>query len=126
VGNPAIVAGDQISGTCPAHQIPAPSGTAPAGPLPFAAPLAQGLSTSVFIGGKLAAVVGASGFNAPPHPGIVDPPFASPTMQVGRVTSGSPTVLIQGKPAAFVGSTSTCCASPAAAIGPGVPTVLIG
>ena len=126
MGLPAIVAGDKISGTCPVHQIPSASGTAPAGPLPFSAPISQGTVGTVLIGGKPAAVVGSSGYNTPPHAGIVDPPFASPTMQVGTITSGSATVLIGGTLAATASSQGTLCATPAAAIGPGVPTVLVG
>ena len=122
----AVVLGDKITATCPGHQIPAPSGTAPAGPLPFSAPITQGTAGKVFIGGKLAVVIGSSGYNTPPHAGIVDPPFATPTMQVGRVTSGSATVLIEGKMAATIASACTCCATPATAVGPGVPSVLIG
>jgi uncharacterized Zn-binding protein involved in type VI secretion len=126
VGNPALVAGDKINGTCPGHQVPSASGTAPAGPLPFSAPISQGTIASVLIGGKPAAVVGSSGYNAPPHTGIVDPPFASPTSQVGRITVGSPTVLIGGQMAATTASQAAMCATPATACGPGVPTVLIG
>lgn len=125
MGSPAIVMNDRIVGTCPAHQFPSASGTAPAGPLPFSAPLLQGLVPTVLIGGKQAAVMGSSGFNLPPHPGIVDPPFAAPTMQVGRVTTGSATVMIGGKPAATVQSTATCCASPGQ-LTPTVANVLIG
>jgi uncharacterized Zn-binding protein involved in type VI secretion len=126
MGNPAVVIGDRINGTCPNHLIPSASGTQPAGPLPFSAPLTQETVPSVVIGGKAAAVARSSGYNNPPHVGIVDGPFGSPTAQVGRITSGSPTVLIGGKPAATIASTATCCASPASAVGPGVPTVLIG
>jgi uncharacterized Zn-binding protein involved in type VI secretion len=122
-----LVAGDQIQGTCPGHQVPAPSGTAPAGPLPFLAPLSPGSCVStVLVRGKPAAVLGSFGYNTPPHPGIVDPPFATPTMQVGRIVSGSPSVLIGGKPAATVGSRATCCATPASAVGPGDYAVLAG
>ncbi|HEY8239031.1 MAG TPA: PAAR domain-containing protein [Candidatus Limnocylindrales bacterium] len=126
MGNPALVTGDKVNGTCPAHQIPSASGTAPAGPLPFGAPITQGTIATVLIGGKPAAVMGSSGYNTPPHAGIVDPPFASPTSQVGRIISGSPTVLIGGKMAATTMSKATMCVAPATACGPGVATVLIG
>jgi hypothetical protein len=125
VGTPAIVLGDKVTGICPNHLVPSASGTQPAGPLPFSAPLTQNLSTKVLIRGKAAAVMGSSGINTPPHAGIVDTPFAAPTSQVGRVTSGSTTVLIEGKPAATVQSTATCCVAPGK-VGPGVATVLIG
>jgi len=126
MGSPALVIGDRVSGTCSNHLIPSASGTQPAGPLPFSAPLTDGVVASVQIGGKAAAVVGSSGYNAPPHVGIVDGAFASPTMQVGRIVSGSTSVLIGGKPAANAQSTGSMCVAPATAAGPGVPTVQIG
>jgi uncharacterized Zn-binding protein involved in type VI secretion len=125
VGVAAIVQGDKITGICPNHLIPSASGTAPAGPQDFSAPLSQNLVNTVLIAGKPAAVVGAFGYNSPPHKGIVDPPFGAPNMQMGRITSGSPAVLIGGKPAATVISTATCCATPGT-LAPGVSTVLIG
>lgn len=125
MGSPALAMGDKVTGTCPSHLIPSASGTQPAGPLPFSAPLLQGLVASVQIGGKAAAVLGSSGYNTPPHPGIVDGAFASPTMQVGRVASGSSSVLIGGKPAANVQSQALCCVAKGVA-GPGVPSVQIG
>ena len=130
MGTPAIVMGDQIQGICPMHQIPGPLGPAtpiPAGPLPFQAPLLQGLATKVMIGGKLAAVVGSSGYNTPPHVPPLAPsdPFMVPVLQVGRVVSGSPTVLIEGKPAATQAGSCTCCATPGSLV-PTVATVLIG
>ena len=125
MGSPAIVIGDKINGICPNHMIPSASGTQPAGPQNFSAPLSQGLVATVLIGGKQAAVAGASGFNTPPHPGIVDGAFASPSGQVGRIVTGSPTVLIGGKPAATAVSQATCCVVPGKAV-PTVTNVLIG
>ncbi len=126
MGSPALVMGDRIAGTCPNHLIPSASGTQPAGPLPFSAPLSDGLVASVIIGGKAAAVMGSSGYNAPPHVGIVDGAFASPTMQVGRIVSGSSSVLIGGKPAANAQSNASLCIAKATAVGPGVISVQIG
>lgn len=125
MGTPAIREGDKITGICPNHLVPSGSGTAPAGPLGFSAAIGDGIVGSVLIGGKPAAVIGASGTNKPAHPGIVDQPFATATNQVGRITSGSPTVLIGGKAAATVASTATCCVAPGK-VGPGAPTVLVG
>ena len=125
MGSPAVVSGNLITGTCANHLIPSASGTQPAGPLPFSAPLTQSLSTNVQIGGQPAAVVGSNGVNTPPHPGIVDGAFASPTMQVGRIASGSTSVLIGGLPAANTSSQALCCVAKGA-VGPGVPTVQIG
>jgi uncharacterized Zn-binding protein involved in type VI secretion len=126
MGSPALVLGDKVTGTCPSHLIPSASGTQPAGPLPFSAPLTIDLVNTVIIGGKAAAVMGSNGVNTPPHAGIVDGAFASPTMQVGRVISGSTSVIIGGKPAANVQSRCTMCVAPATAAGPGVASVQIG
>lgn len=127
MGTPAVVEGNRIIGTC-THLIPAGAGTAPA-PFPFSGPLSEGLVDKVFIGGKKAAVLGSSGASSPAHPGIhaSDPFFEAggPRRQVGRITSGSSTVFIGGKPAASLASTATCCVVPGKLV-PGVPTVLIG
>ena len=125
MGAPAIVMNDQITGMCPNHLIPAAAGApVPAPPMPFSSPLLQQLAPTVMIGGKPAAVMGSSGYNMPPHVGIVDP-FAAPPMQVGRIVSGSPTVLIEGKPAATASSMCTLCLIPGTLV-PSVMTVLIG
>lgn len=120
---PAIVLGDRIVGVCPNHLIPA-SPTAPAGPQPFSAPLSLGLDSTVMIGGKPAAVLGSSGYNTPPHIPLADA-WAVPTMQEGKVLSGSPTVLIGGKPAATAQSSCLCCATPGQ-LTPTVTSVVIG
>ena len=127
MGAPAIVMNDSIVGTCTNHLVPSASGTQPAGPLPFKAPITLGTVPTVLIGGNPAAVVGSSGPNiGAPHVGIVDPPFAAgPTTQMGRILSGSATVLIGGKPAATAQSQSTMCVAPGSLI-PTVMTVLIG
>ena len=55
---------------CPITRCPGPVGNPqPAPPMPFSAPLTLGLCATVLIGGKPAAVVGASGMNTPPHVG---------------------------------------------------------
>jgi len=117
--------GDKVTGICPNHLIPSAAGTQPAGPLPFSAPLTQGLVNTVIIGGKAAAVIGSSGVNTPPHPGIVDGAFAAPLAQIGRIASGSTSVLIGSKPAATVQSQALCCVATGVG-GPGVPSVQIG
>jgi uncharacterized Zn-binding protein involved in type VI secretion len=116
-----LVMGDKIQGNCAAHQIPSASGTAPAGLLPFSAPLLSGLEATVTIGGKAVAVVGSSGYNTPPHVGIVDPPYASPTMQEGKVLSGSQTVTAGGKAVATSSSKVSMCAQ-----APGQPVATVG
>jgi uncharacterized Zn-binding protein involved in type VI secretion len=111
---PAAVMGDKITGMCAIHQIPTPSGAPTLGPpMPFSAPLLQGLEATVTIGGKPVAVMGASGYNTPPHVGLhASDPYLAPPMQVGRVVSGSTSVLAGGKPVATAQSTCTCCATP--------------
>ncbi len=128
MGSPAIVTGDQVTGQCPNHLIPNPATGAPqpSPPLPFAAPLTMGTVATVLFGGQAAAVVGSSGLNTPPHVGLhPSDPFLVPSMQIGRVTSGSPTVMIGGKPAATAQSACTCCTVPGTLV-PSVATVLIG
>ncbi|HEX2040928.1 MAG TPA: PAAR domain-containing protein [Acidimicrobiales bacterium] len=112
MGTPAAVMGDKIVGSCAIHQIPNPATGAPqpAPPMPFQAPLLQGLATKVLVNNKPAAVVGSSGYNTPPHVGLHPAdPFMAPPMQVGRVMQGSPSVLIENKPAARQGSQSVMC-----------------
>lgn len=125
---PAIVMGDRITGQCPNHMIPNPATGAPqpSPPLPFSAPLLQGVVSTVLIGGKAAAVVGSSGMNTPPHVGLhPGDPFLAPPAQMGQVVSGSATVMIGGQPAATAQSQCTCCAVPGSLV-PTVTTVLIG
>ena len=127
MGTPAIVMGDQVQGICAIHQIPSPVGNPmPGPPMPFAAPLTTGLCASVLIGGKPAAVLGSSGLNTPPHVGLhASDPFLAPPLQVGRVMSGSPTVLFGGQPAASASATATCCLTPGTLV-PSTPNVLVG
>lgn len=127
MGEPAIVQGDPIVGQCPIHQIPNPTTglPQPAPPMPFNAPLTQGLVTTVLIGGKTAAVVGSSGLNTPPHVGLhAADPSVIPGTQVGRITGGSPTVTIGGTPAAKSAPPPTMCGTPGTITG-SATTVLI-
>ena len=127
MGTPAVVQGDRINGICTKHLMPSASGTQPAGPRAFSAPVTLGLALKVQVGGKPAAVMGASGMNDnPAHAGIVDGPFAAPAGQIGRITSGSATVQIEGKAAATVSSQATCCTGDPGKLAPGVPQVQIG
>jgi uncharacterized Zn-binding protein involved in type VI secretion len=121
VGAPAAVMGDRITATCAIHQIPNPASGVPqpGPPMPFSAPLLQGLAATVMIEGKPAAVVGASGYNTPPHVGLhATDPFVVPTTQVGTVVAGSATVLFEGRPATKTGSPCTVCT--------GLPGQLLG
>jgi uncharacterized Zn-binding protein involved in type VI secretion len=113
--------GDRVTGTCAIHLIPNPASgiPQPGPPVPFSAPLLQGLATRVLIAGKPAAVTGASGLNTPPHVGLHPAdPFFLPMAEMGTIVGGSATVLIEGRPAAKTGSPCTICA--------GIPGVLTG
>lgn len=122
---PAAVMGDQITGVC-THPLGAPPATPTPGPLPFSAPLLQGLEPTVMVGGKPVAVMGSSGYCTPPHVGIYPgDPFLVPLMQVGRVVVASPTVFAGGKPMASMQSTVTMCLTPGSLIATGA-TVMVG
>lgn len=128
MGQPAVVLGDTIRGTCAIHQVPSPSGAPmPAGPLPFSAPLTQGLATTVTIQGQLAAVAGASGLNQPPHVGLhASDPFLAPPAQVGQVVTGSATVRFDGRPAAYTGCPVTICGQAPGTLTGTATTVSVG
>jgi uncharacterized Zn-binding protein involved in type VI secretion len=114
MGAAAVVANDRIVGSCALHMVPSPTGSpmpSPA-PLPFSAPLTTGLATTVKVGGKFAAVQGSSGLNTPAHAGLhASDPYLTPSIQEGRVITGSSSVLFDGKPAAYSGCPVTSCAS---------------
>ncbi len=129
MGTPAAVAGDRIVGTCVGHLVPAPAGAAaPAPPLPFTAPIVDGVVASVLIGGRAAAVVGSAGVNSvSPHVGLhPTDPFLTPLTQRGSVVVGSSTVLIGGRPAAPTGSRCQLCLAPVGTVQGSVSSVLIG
>jgi uncharacterized Zn-binding protein involved in type VI secretion len=110
------VQGDVIQGSCQpgTHQMPNPSSGAPQpnpSPLPFVGRIESGLVASVTIGGRPVAVVGSSADNKPLHIGLhpSDRTQVNPKLQVGKVTSGSPTVTFGGKPAATSQSQCSIC-----------------
>ncbi len=128
MGEPAIVQGDLVTGTCAIHQIPNPATGAPqpAPPLPFSAPLTMALCPNVLIMGRPAAVVGSWGLNSTPHVGLhATDPFLVPTQQKATITGGSPTVFFGGKPAAKKAPPPMLCATPGQVTGTAA-TVLIG
>jgi uncharacterized Zn-binding protein involved in type VI secretion len=129
MGVPAAVLGDQVTGICPVHLIPNPASgiPQPAPPLPFAAPITVGVCQTVLINGAPAVVVGASGYNTPPHVGLHPAdPFFVPLMQQTVVTQGSTSVLFGGMPAAPTGSQATCCDLPVGTLTGSAAMVLIG
>lgn len=119
-----LVMGDKIQGQCAIHQVPNPASGAPQpspAPMPFSAPLLSGLEATVTIGGKPVAVMGSSGYNLPPHVGLHPAdPFMVPTMQEGKVITGSPTVTAGGKALATSTSQVSMCAQ-----APGQPVATV-
>lgn len=83
-------------------------------PHPFSGILGGSLSTNVRIMGLPAATVGSTADNQPIH--IPTPPgsgFEKPPANKGTVQAGSPTVRINGKPAARNGDSALTCNDPA-------------
>jgi uncharacterized Zn-binding protein involved in type VI secretion len=114
VGVPAAKLGDKVVGT-DTHiiMVPSPGGPVPTPtPMPFAGTITTGCSTDVLIEGKPAAVVGSGATNSPPHV-PTGGPFQVPPTNQGTVLAGSPTVLINGKPAARHGDKVNTCNDPA-------------
>ena len=111
------------------HLIPNPATGAPqpSPPLPFAAPITNGVVATVLISGQPAAVVGASGMCVPPHVGLHPAdPFFAPPLQLGQVVVGSATVMIGGLPAATEASSCTVCDGLPGTLAASGATVLIG
>ena len=113
MGQPAAKQGDKINAT-DTHivMVPSPGGPVPT-PLPhvFMGIINGGLSSNVKIMGMAAAVVGSTADNTPHIP--QGGPFQKPPMNRGQIIMGSPTVFINGKPAARNGDTALTCNDPA-------------
>ena len=116
MGQPAATQGDKVMAV-DTHilLVPSPGGPVPTPtPHPFSGTLTGGLSTTVKIGGKPAAVVGSTATNAPPHmPVNPAAPFQKPPANKGTVQMGSTTVKINGKAAARHGDPVMTCNDPA-------------
>jgi uncharacterized Zn-binding protein involved in type VI secretion len=116
MGSPAAKQGDKVVAT-DTHilLVPAPPGPPTPVPLPhpFTGTLTGGLSQTVKIEGKAAAVVGSTATNTPSH--IAANPaaqFQKQPANKGTVQVGSQTVKINGKPAARHGDTAMTCNDP--------------
>ena len=113
MGQPAAKQGDQITAT-DIHiiMIPSPGGPVPTPlPHPFVGIIGGSLSADVKIMGRAAAVVGSTADNTPHLP--QGGPFQKPPTNRGQIIMGSPTVFINGKPAARNGDTALTCNDPA-------------
>src|SRR5262245_24162809 len=80
-------------------------------PHPFAGIIDGSLSGNVKVMGRPAATVGSTATNQPPHIPIGGP-FAKPPTNRAQIITGSPTVKINGKPAARNGDTALTCNDP--------------
>ena len=113
MGQPAAKQGDQIIAV-DTHivMIPSPGGPVPTPlPHPFAGMIAGGLSANVKIMGMPAATLGSTADNLPPHI-PQGGPFQKPPTNKATIMIGSPTVMINGKPAARNGDTALTCNDP--------------
>lgn len=130
MGQPAARQNDPVQAT-DVHivMVPSPGGPVPTPtPHPFNGRLLQELSTDVLIDGLPAATVGSVAQNIPPHI-PQGGTFQVPPTNRGTVQSGSPTVQINGKPAARMNDMVLTCfdvpGPPGSIIG-GSPTVVFG
>jgi uncharacterized Zn-binding protein involved in type VI secretion len=109
---PAAKKGDRIVAS-DTHLVEVPGQAPVALPHTFSGEISSDLSENVYIEGKQAAVAGSSARNQPPH--IPTPPGTSILDEpdnVGRITSGSKTVFINGKPAARADDVASTCGYP--------------
>jgi uncharacterized Zn-binding protein involved in type VI secretion len=114
MGQPAAKQGDRIVAT-DTHIVVVP-GTPPTNepePHPFDGIISGGLSGDVTIMGQPAATVASTAENTPQH--VPTPPgtaFQKPPSNRATITTGSPTVTINGKLAARNGDTALTCNDP--------------
>jgi uncharacterized Zn-binding protein involved in type VI secretion len=112
MGQPAAKQGDKVTGT-DMHIVVTPNGPAPL-PHAFAGVLSGGLSSDVKISGAPAATAGSTADNTPPHlPATPGTAFQRPPTNKATIQVGSPTVMINGKPAARNGDKAMTCNDPA-------------
>jgi len=109
--------------------VPSPGGPVPTPiPHPFDGMLDSGLSPNVNLMGLPAATITSVAHNLPPHI-PQGGSFSKPPTNMATIITGSPSVMINGKPAARSGDTATTCNDPAdlpAGTVVAVSTVLIG
>lgn len=114
MGAPGAKQGDTVVGT-DTHivMVPSPGGPVPT-PMPFAfnGKIMQNCSENVMIANMPAATVGSIAVNEPPHL-PQGGPFQVPPTNQANIIKGSPTVLINNKPAARAGDTAMTCNDPA-------------
>ena len=116
MGQPAAKQGDRVVAV-DTHIVMVPGPPAPPVPTPlphpFAGVLSGGLSTDVKISGQPAATVGSTAGNTAPHvPVAPGTAFQRPPGNKATIRQGSPTVTINGKPAARTGDKALTCNDP--------------
>ncbi len=114
MGQPAAKQGDQVMAV-DFHiiMIPTPGGPVPTPlPHPFSGIIDGQLSSDVNIMGMPAATKGSTATNTPAHI-PQGGPFQKPPTNLATIELGSPTVNINGQPAARLGDTAKTCNDPA-------------
>jgi uncharacterized Zn-binding protein involved in type VI secretion len=111
MGLPAAKQGDTVVATDMHMVQPPPPATPVLLPHPFAGVFDGGLSSDVRIMGRPAATQDSTATNSPPHVPSGGS-FVKPPSNRATVTLGSPTVSINGKPAARNGDPAMTCNDP--------------
>ncbi len=115
MGQPAAKKGDHVFAIHNHVVLVPPFATPMPMPFPFNGLIDDALSADVNIEGQPAATQGSTAGNSPQHipaPG----PFAIPPSNMGRITGGSTSVNINGKPAARTGDAASACDLPGAQV----------
>jgi len=113
MSQPIAKDGDQVVGL-DTHviMVPSPGGPVPTPiPHPFAGPLQEKLSTTVFLDNKAVAVVGSVANGQPPHIPMGGP-FQTPPANRGTISHGSETVFVDGAAVGRAGDPAACCNDP--------------
>jgi uncharacterized Zn-binding protein involved in type VI secretion len=113
MGQPAAKQGDKVVAV-DTHIIlvPSPGGPVPTPiPHPFNGMITASLSSNVMIMVMPAATLGSMADNLPPHIPMGGS-FSKPPTNKAQIITGSPTVMINGKPVARNGDTALTCNDP--------------
>ncbi len=114
MSSPAAKQGDLVVGL-DTHVVlvPSPGGPVPTPmPMPFNGALVEGLSKSVFIDNRAAAVIGSSAKNNPPHL-PTGGPFQRAPKNEGTISSASECVFADNRAVARAADPVRCCNDPA-------------
>ncbi len=111
MGLPAAKLGDRVLAV-DMHLVVTPAGVPALLPHPFTGMLDGNLSSNVRLMGRPAATVGSTATSIPPHV-PAGGGFTKPPSNRGTVVQGSPTVRINGRPAARAGDVAMTCNDPA-------------